>query len=58
MAGIEDGMSVMIGGFGGAGAPIELIHALVDRFKKTGSPANLTVINKQCRAMARSASRR
>ena len=45
VAGIEDGMSVMIGGFGGAGAPIELIHALVDRFKKTGSPANLTVIN-------------
>lgn len=45
VAGIEDNMSVMIGGFGGAGAPIELIHALVDRFKKTGSPANLTVIN-------------
>jgi len=45
VAGIKDGMSVMIGGFGGAGAPIELIHALVDRFKKTGSPANLTVIN-------------
>ena len=42
---IEDGMSVMIGGFGGAGAPIELIHALVDRFKATGSPGNLTVIN-------------
>jgi 3-oxoadipate CoA-transferase alpha subunit len=43
--GIEDGMSVMIGGFGGAGAPIELIHALVDRYKKTGSPGRLTVIN-------------
>lgn len=42
---IEDGMSVMIGGFGGAGAPIELIHALVDRYKATGSPGNLTVIN-------------
>ncbi|MDP3897307.1 MAG: 3-oxoacid CoA-transferase subunit A [Mesorhizobium sp.] len=42
---IEDGMAVMIGGFGGAGAPIELIHALVDRFKATGSPGNLTVIN-------------
>jgi 3-oxoadipate CoA-transferase alpha subunit len=45
VAGIEDGMSVMIGGFGGAGAPIELIHALVERYKKTGSPGNLTVIN-------------
>jgi 3-oxoadipate CoA-transferase alpha subunit len=43
--GIEDGMSVMIGGFGGAGAPIELIHALVDRYKATGSPGRLTVIN-------------
>lgn len=42
---VEDGMTVMIGGFGGAGAPIELIHALIDRFKATGSPANLTVIN-------------
>lgn len=45
VSGIKDGMAVMIGGFGGAGAPIELIHALVDRYKKTGSPANLTVIN-------------
>lgn len=42
---VEDGMSVMIGGFGGAGAPIELIHALVERYKRTGSPGNLTVIN-------------
>lgn len=42
---ITDGASVMIGGFGGSGAPIELIHALIDRFKATGSPANLTVIN-------------
>lgn len=45
VAGIEDGATVMIGGFGGSGAPIELIHALIDRFKATGSPANLTVIN-------------
>ncbi len=42
---IQDGAVVMIGGFGGAGAPIELIHALVDRYKATGSPGNLTVIN-------------
>ena len=45
LAGIEDGMAVMIGGFGGAGAPIELIHALVEIYKRTGSPGNLTVIN-------------
>lgn len=45
VADIADGAVVMIGGFGGAGAPIELIHALVDRYKKTGSPGNLTVIN-------------
>ena len=42
---IADGMTVMIGGFGGSGAPIELIHALIDRFIATGSPGNLTVIN-------------
>src|SRR5690606_17274904 len=45
LEGIEDGMVVMIGGFGGSGAPIELIHALIDRFKATGSPKNLTLIN-------------
>ena len=42
---VADGMTLMIGGFGGAGAPIELIHSLIDRFKATGSPTNLTVIN-------------
>ena len=42
---IGDGAQVMIGGFGGSGAPIELIHALIDRFRATGSPGNLTVIN-------------
>lgn len=45
VAGIGDGASVMIGGFGGSGAPIELIHALIDRFLATGSPKNLTLIN-------------
>lgn len=45
VAGIADGMTVMIGGFGGSGAPIELIHALIDRFRATGQPRNLTVIN-------------
>ena len=32
---------VMIGGFGGSGAPIELI----DRFAATGHPTGLTVVN-------------
>jgi 3-oxoadipate CoA-transferase alpha subunit len=43
--GIETGMTLMVGGFGGSGAPIELIHALIDRFRATGSPRDLTVIN-------------
>ena len=42
---ISDGATLMIGGFGGSGAPIELIHALVDRFITTGKPGNLTVVN-------------
>lgn len=37
---IGEGAVVMIGGFGGSGAPIELIHALIDK-----RPRNLTVIN-------------
>ena len=37
---IHDGATIMIGGFGGSGAPIELIHALIDR-----GPKDLTVIN-------------
>ena len=37
---IGDGAVLMIGGFGGSGAPVELIHALIDR-----KPAGLTVIN-------------
>lgn len=40
VADIGDGATVMIGGFGGSGAPIELIHALIDKGSK-----NLTVIN-------------
>lgn len=45
VAAIPDGARVMIGGFGGSGAPIELIHALVDRFRATGSPKDLTIVN-------------
>jgi len=40
VAEIGDGATVMIGGFGGSGAPIELIHALIDK-----GPKDLTVIN-------------
>tara|TARA_B110000467_G_scaffold155089_1_gene167025 strand:- start:656 stop:1366 length:711 start_codon:yes stop_codon:yes gene_type:complete len=40
VAEIKDGDTVMIGGFGEAGSPIELIHALIDQGAK-----NLTVIN-------------
>lgn len=40
VSGIHDGATVMIGGFGGSGVPIELIHALIDH-----GPKNLTVIN-------------
>ena len=37
---IHDGATIMIGGFGEAGSPIELIHGLIDQGAK-----NLTVIN-------------
>ena len=37
---IFDGATVMIGGFGEAGSPIELIHALIDQGAK-----ELTVVN-------------
>jgi len=40
VADIFDGATVMIGGFGEAGSPIELIHALIDHGAR-----NLTVIN-------------
>ncbi|MEC7761532.1 MAG: 3-oxoacid CoA-transferase subunit A [Pseudomonadota bacterium] len=40
VAAIPDGAVVMIGGFGGSGAPIELIHALIDQGAK-----HLTVVN-------------
>ena len=40
VADIFDGATVMIGGFGEAGSPIELIHALIDQGAK-----NLVVVN-------------
>lgn len=40
VADIQDGATVMIGGFGEAGSPIELIHALIDQGAR-----ELTVVN-------------
>ena len=40
VADIPDGATVMVGGFGASGSPIELIHALIDQ-----GAAGLTVIN-------------
>ena len=40
VADIYDGATVMVGGFGASGSPIELIHALIDQGAK-----DLTVIN-------------
>ena len=40
VADLPDGATVMIGGFGEAGSPIELIHALIDRGVR-----DLTVVN-------------
>jgi 3-oxoadipate CoA-transferase alpha subunit len=43
VADVFDGAKVMIGGFGEAGSPIELIHALIDQ-----GASNLTVISNNC----------
>ena len=40
VAGIKDGSTVMIGGFGNAGQPFELIDALLD-----SGATDLTVVN-------------
>ncbi|WP_020389611.1 3-oxoacid CoA-transferase subunit A [Kribbella catacumbae] len=40
VAGIADGATVMIGGFGSAGQPVELIEALIE-----GGASELTVVN-------------
>ena len=40
VADIFDGATIMIGGFGEAGSPIELIHALIDQ-----GAMNLTVVS-------------
>lgn len=40
VADIPDGATVMIAGFGGAGIPVELVHALIDQGAK-----HLTVVN-------------
>ena len=40
VASIQDGATVMIGGFGASGSPVELIHALIDH-----GASDLTVVN-------------
>ena len=40
VADIPDGATVMVGGFGASGSPIELLHALIDQ-----GATGLTVIN-------------
>lgn len=40
VAGVEDGSTVMIGGFGRAGQPVELIDALIEQ-----GATNLTIVN-------------
>ena len=40
VADIPDGASIMVGGFGEAGSPVELIHALIDQ-----GASNLTIIS-------------
>jgi 3-oxoadipate CoA-transferase alpha subunit len=40
ISGIFDGATIMIGGFGEAGSPVELIHALIDHGAK-----NLTIVS-------------
>ena len=47
VADIPDGATVMIGGFGGSGGPIELIHALIDQGAK-----DLTIVNNNAGAGA------
>ena len=45
VVGIEGGKPLMVGGFGGARVPIELIHAWSDHFRTTGSLGNSTATN-------------
>ncbi|MEM7523168.1 MAG: 3-oxoacid CoA-transferase subunit A [Pseudomonadota bacterium] len=40
VADIPDGASIMVSGFGGAGAPVELVHALLDQGAR-----HLTIVN-------------
>lgn len=43
LADVRDGSVVMVGGFGEAGSPIELIHALIDQ-----GATDLTVVSNNC----------
>ena len=43
LADVRDGDTIMVGGFGEAGSPIELLHALIDQGAK-----DLTVVSNNC----------
>ena len=43
VTGVQDSSVLMIGGFGGSGAPIELIHALIDRYHASGRAARTNI---------------
>ena len=45
VAGVLDSSTLMIGGFGGSGAPIELIHALIDRYHASGRTTRVLTAN-------------
>ena len=53
VADIPDGATVMVGGFGASGSPIELLHALIDQGatgltvinNTTGNTSNFTILN-------------
>ncbi|MGC8201676.1 3-oxoacid CoA-transferase subunit A [Aliiroseovarius sp. PTFE2010] len=47
VADIPDGATIMIGGFGGSGGPVELVHALIDQGAR-----DLTIINNNAGAGA------
>ncbi|MCS6856302.1 MAG: CoA transferase subunit A [Sandaracinaceae bacterium] len=45
---IPDGATIAAGGFGLCGIPELCIGALAERFKKEGSPKNLTIVSNNC----------
>lgn len=42
---IQDGMTVIVGGFGAYSGPDQLLHAVAERYRETRSPRGLTVVS-------------